>query len=387
MRWTLAIALVAALLGVGLGVGLTLAELGPYLGTAPIVTGPDADTGASRPTPRAVVVGSDTFDFGVMEQDVKGTHTFKIVNEGNAPLALVKGSTTCKCTLSNLDHNRLNPGETANVELEWTTAGTGAFRHSATIKSNDPRRGYITLSIEGRVTRSHKVAPGELVFNSISVGDGAAADLYVYSFEDGPFHITRQEFRDKSTERFFELKVEEMSAEQVAKEEGAKSGKIVHLTLKPGLPLGKLEQRIRLTLDLPSEPMVEIPIDGRVVGDISIVGQRNWDDDHDLLALGTIEYGKGKQSSGMYLLVKGEHRDEVKMTVQSITPEFLKIHFDKPESLPDQPLVKIPFTIEVPPDAPPGEYTVGRSIGKIELETGHPTTPRLKMYVNFSVAK
>ena len=391
MRWTLAIALAASLLGIAAGVSLTWAELGPYSEVPPEVS---ADSSgrlhSGAPQSKAVVVGSDTFNFGYMEQDTKGSHVFEIRNEGDAPLTLVKGSTTCKCTLSNLNDDSLEPGESAKVELEWNAAADEHFRHSATIRTNDPRHPYLTLTIEGKVGRSHKIVPADLRFSSpISVGEGTTAELYLYSFEPGDFKVTGHQFADRATADYFELETEEMPAEQVAREKEAKAGRILNLIVKPGLPLGPLRQRIRISLDLPGDPTLELPIEGNVIGDISIVGTAEWLDEHSLLNLGTVESGQGAKSEGMHLLVKGEHRDEVKLKVRSVEPDFLRIEFEEPQPVPGQPVVKIPFTIEVPPDAPIGEHNniLDHPFGKIEIDTGHPTTPRLQIYLNFTVEK
>jgi len=388
MRWTFAIALIAALLGIALGVGLTWAELGPYA-LAPTQLTANQNT----PQGRAEVVGNETYNFGYMEQDARGSHTFEIRNTGNAPLKLAKGTTTCKCTLSNIDHNTVQPGESARIELEWTAAGVDPlFRHSATIQTSDPQRQYIQLSIEGKVSRSHKLVPIDLRLPAISVGEGATADLDLYGYHGDKLAIKRQEFTDSSLAKYFELRTEEMPAEQVKREEGAKAGKILHLTIKPGLPLGPLNQKIRLWLDLPGDPIVEIPIEGHVLGDISIVGPRSgprvWDSENNLLFLGEVKSNQGASSKDLHLLVKGEHRDKIDLKVAEVQPKFLQIEFDKPQPVEGADVVKVPFTIKVPAGAPLGDHSAtSAKSGRIEIETGHPTTPRLRLHVSFSVEK
>jgi hypothetical protein len=388
MRWTLAIALIAALLGIALGVGLTWAELGPYA-LAPS----QLEVDLSQPQARAEVVGSETYDFGYMEQDARGSHTFEIRNTGDIPLKLAKRSTTCKCTLSNIDHDTVQPGASAKIELEWTASGDDpVFQHSATIHTSDPQRQYIQLTIKGRVSRSHKLSPPDLRLPAISVGEGATAQLHLYGYLSDKLAIKRQEFTDSSLTKYFELETEEMPAEQVKEVEGAKTGKILHVTIKPGLPLGPLLQKIRLWLDLPGEPMVEIPIQGQVLGDISIVGPRTapggWDSEHNLLILGDVQRDKGAESRDLHLLVKGEHRDQVAPKVVEVRPGFLQVEFDKPQQVKGAEVVKVPFTVKIPPGAPTVDHsvTIGKT-GQIELETGHPTTPRLRLYVSFAVEK
>src|SRR5687768_2149304 len=220
MRWTLAISLIAALLGIALGVGLTWAELGPYA-QSPF----QLAVNTTEPHGQAEVVGPETHNFGFMEQDRKGSHTFEIRNIGNAPLKLAKGATTCKCTLSTLENDTVQPGKSAKIELEWTASGHETnFRHSATIRTSDPGRQYIQLTIEGRVSRSHKIVPQDLRLTAINVGEGVAKELLLYGYQPGSFNIKRHEFTDSALADYFELKTEEMPAEQVAEEEGAKTG-------------------------------------------------------------------------------------------------------------------------------------------------------------------
>jgi hypothetical protein len=390
MRWTLAISLIAALLGIALGVGLTWAELGPYA-LAPS----QLEVDMSKPQARAEVVGSETYNFGYMEQDARGSHTFEIRNTGDIPLTLAKGPTTCKCTLSNLDHNLVQPGQSAKIELEWTASAPDDdtdFQHSATVHTNDPRRQHIQFTIAGKVSRSHRLVPLDLRLPAISVGEGMTARLDLYGYHGDKLAIKRQEFTDSSLAKYFDLRIEEMPAEKVKEVEGAKAGKILYVTIKPGLPLGPLLQRIRLWLDLPGEPIVEIPIEGNVLGDISIVGPRTgpggWNSEHNLLNFGDVPSAKGAESRDLHLLVKGEHREKIDFKVAKVKPEFLQVEFEKPQPVEGAEVVKVPFIVKVPPGAPAGDHsaTIGNP-GRIEIETGHPTTPRLQLYVTFAVQK
>ena len=58
------------------------------------------------------------FEYGVMERGSKLNHVFTIRNAGQAPLSLVKGHTTCRCTLSGLNKSELAPGESAEVRID-----------------------------------------------------------------------------------------------------------------------------------------------------------------------------------------------------------------------------------------------------------------------------
>ena len=71
--------------------------------------------------PKAVVVGKPFFEFGRMGTNEERTHVFRIENKGPGPLVIAKGPTECKCTISKLSNHRVDPGQSAEIEIEWTT--------------------------------------------------------------------------------------------------------------------------------------------------------------------------------------------------------------------------------------------------------------------------
>lgn len=384
-----------AILGLLLGIGLTWAELGSYYQT-PVGVGLEnldssltsSSAGVPKKLPRIVIVNGEDFDFGTMERDTTQSHAFEFRNEGEAPLTLIQRGTTCKCTLSDIEHSKLAPGQSTQVKLEWTAlANEGQFRQSATIETNDPRRQFITLTVSGKITYSHRVSPTELVFTRLSAREPTTADVMVYGFHDNDLTIEHA-IVDAATAEYFDVVIEPMTAEQMASEEGAKSGKIVKLTIKPGLPLGDVRQKLRLSLDLPGKPVVEIPIEGRVTGDISIVGPRPWDADSSILAIGKVKTADGYRSKGLYLLIKGTAADKLALTPGRISPEFLQIHFEPVQRL-SSSVAKVPFTVEVPPGTSPANHSgsILGKMGQIEIEAGESDGQRIKFFVQFEVEK
>ena len=72
------------------------------------------------PEPRAVI-RERIHQFGTLDPLTTGTHRFVIRNEGDAPLELSGGQTTCKCTLSEIQRRTVPPGESTEVKLTWNT--------------------------------------------------------------------------------------------------------------------------------------------------------------------------------------------------------------------------------------------------------------------------
>ena len=71
--------------------------------------------GATRSLFGSAVVDETDYDFGRMEVGEEQSHVFTIRNEGEAPLVIVKGPTTCQCTISDVETGTKAPGESAKV--------------------------------------------------------------------------------------------------------------------------------------------------------------------------------------------------------------------------------------------------------------------------------
>src|SRR5262245_16575542 len=111
--------LLAVVLGLTFGVGITVIELG----AAP--AGNIADAFAARPAqvdpngPKAVVAGSEESDSGSMELESFKSNAFTIRNDGRKPLKLEKGDSTCRCTTFEVAKTQLQPGESTQIKIEW----------------------------------------------------------------------------------------------------------------------------------------------------------------------------------------------------------------------------------------------------------------------------
>ncbi|MGK7345829.1 MAG: DUF1573 domain-containing protein [Candidatus Nitrospinota bacterium M3_3B_026] len=111
----------------------------------PAVAGPSMDI-----TPRE----SNT---GTVDEGESAARDFTIKNTGDAPLEIKRVKTSCGCTASGLEKNRLAPGETALLRVEYDTAGRpGKFRKKVTVFGDDPENERVHVYISGFVKR----APG-----------------------------------------------------------------------------------------------------------------------------------------------------------------------------------------------------------------------------------
>jgi len=379
--------IVAVLLGVGAGVGMAVVRAHRYHwdGTA---NGLGDSIGLPEvPCNRRpkVVVEEDTHDFGVMDGKSKGSYDFVLTNVGEGTLTLKKGTTTCKCAASILGTTEIEPGESGKVTVEWTGKDlAGPFKQTATILTNDPDNRRVRLTIQGRITVALQAKPSELVLPRITAGGDYTAKVRLFAFRPEPLEITDYELVGSSDSKFFEVDLQPMTPDEVEEEQDATSGVAVHVTIKPGLPLGAFRQKILLRTDYEEVPTVAIPVSGTITSGISVVA-RGWDEDRGVYTLGMVKSQEGVRRE-IYLRAGGPNHKEVHYKPIQIYPDdLLKVEVGPTRELGKASLT--PLKIEIPKGSRPANHMGSdeADFGQITLETGDPETPELRILVRFAV--
>ena len=381
------VVIVAAILGVALGGGMSWAR---FAHVPPLELNRPVEATPTGKQPE-VLVDSESFDFGRMERNKTVRHAFRFTNTGDAVLTLKAGVTTCtKCTISELAKPRVEPGETVDVVVEFTaSAGKPQVRQIAPILTNDPKRPRVELNISGTVTARYRLVPEEVVLSKVSANETKTAEVKIYTLLDDSVRVVGHEFMAPESARFFEMQSEPIPADQLT-ETDAKSGCLVRLTLKPGLPLGMIQQTIRLDLQL-GEAMekvsVEVPIEGIIDSDVSIVGP-GWEQGLSRLSFPAVSSAKGATRK-LFVLLRGDRRHEVAIKTGKIDPSWLKVTLGEPSELKsgDGGVTQVPLTIEIPPGMPPVNH-LGTDQGKyaeVVLETTHPQVSEIRMNLRFVI--
>lgn len=369
-------------LGVIGGVAIAYVEFGPMFQGTQAVAG--SSTASQGPQPEAVAEQM-TFNFGAIELGGSMRHSFTVKNAGQAPLKLTKGSTTCKCTLSELDNSEIPPGGEGSVSLEWKGEGEiGPFRQTATILTNDPKQPRLTFTVEGELTEAITVEPYELVFTSISAREPYEAELRLYARHSEDLKVTDYRVEGRSGSEQFELTFEPLTEDEL-KANDAKSGVLARVVTKPVLPLGPIRQKIVLQTNLASKPTVEVPLRGMVVSDISVIGP-DWNNERSTLQVGLVQSAQGAKRT-LRLVTRGEYRNDVRFSVHSKYPEFLKVSLGEIEGVGQGQVTQVPITIEIPPGSPAANHlgtSIGR-LGEVVLKTTHPDVPEMTLRLQFAI--
>jgi hypothetical protein len=400
----------ATILGVATGAGVAVWRIAvaPWDGdpggmqrATPAVMPPDG------PLPK-VVVDQEEYEFGKIDITAEGRHEFIFANRGQGTLELAAGGTSCGCAVSEIKDDRIAPGKSGKVTVTWTAnKGEGPFRQTATIETNDPTRPQVTLTVWGLITRLVRAVPPALVFGHVSAARPITGQVRLLCQLDEPLEVLGCELSDPQTAKYFEVTFEPLPADQLKegdagggnsgeegdsgektnadKQQRPRSGYLLTVTVKPGLPLGGFSQTILVQTGLKSVPTVKIPVAGTIVGDISIVG-RGWDDQTGILTLGRVSNRQGIQRR-LLLVARGPRSKEVQFTLVRTDPDLLQVDEQKLKdttTIGSGAVTQTPLIIRIPRGSRRASY-LGSQLGEILINTNHPEIPLLRIRVRFVV--
>lgn len=386
---TLLFVLLVVVLGVTLGIGTAVLRIRmtPWnpasdesVKTVTVVESPP-----SGPAPK-VVVDKAEYDFGALDIQGNGSHDFVLTNTGDAPLTLTAGGTSCRCTMSSLEHESIEPGGSAKVTLTWKPIDKpGPYQQTAKILTNDPSQPQVTLTISGRITAVTRFSPGELVFSQVSAGEPTSGESTLFGYLNEPLQIVGHTWSNEAMAQYFDASLQPLSADEVKKEPLAQSGFRVKVTVKAGLPQGPFLQKLLLQTNLPASPELTLPIQGNVGSEIAVVGQ-GWDPERTILNLGEVARSAGIQRRLM-LVVRGPLRKEITFKPGDVSPSSLKVTLGPSSEINNGIVVQTPLIIEIPKDSPPANHLGSEQghLGEIILETTHPQVPKLRILVRFAI--
>ena len=351
------------------------------------VNGPSADKKAvgpviskTGPYPEAVVDKPD-YDFGAMAIATTKRHTFVIRNEGDAPLILEKGETTCECTLSELAKNEILPGESVEVELEWAPLERSSrFSEEATILTNDPENPTIELVINGIVDEVLSLNPeGRWNVGEISGDEPKVVKGTIHSRILDDFKILSIESENPLLSATFKkLSKEKLDGIK------AKSGYSIEATLAPGIDVGPFEEKLTIRTDVDPDNERPLLLKGIRIGPFQILkltsGVR-WTSDQLRLSLGQFSAAKGKQAN-LLMFVNPLKDEKFKILDVEVSHSFLKFDVAEDTEFKSKQKQRFRIQVEVPAGKPPVAQTRQNAI-RVKVKTNHPKARIIEFSVTF----
>jgi len=339
-----------------------------------------------------VALDATEHDFGTLDIHAKGSQSFRFTNRGEGMLVLTAGPTSCRCTVGNIERPRIPPGESGLVTLTWTPdpdKEPGPYRQTAMIFTNDPKRREVMLTVSGRIISAVRAVPSELVFSRVPAGEPVVGRIPLYGYVEEPLGEIRFEFTNPYLAEHFEVSVEPLAPDLLEEEQGARSGRLIRVTVKPGIPMGTFRQTIRVKTGLESAPAVEIPVSGSVVeGDFSAIGLQAWDGRSGLLDfVHFVRSAEGAQRE-VSIVVRGPYRNRVKLELLKNSPDLLDVKLGEPIPIGDGRASRIPLIVRIPQGSPSCSHlgSEGGELGEILIQTKHPRVPQLSVHVRFAIA-
>lgn len=197
-------------------------------------------------------------------------------NAGTGELQIIDTHATCGCTVGRLEKTTYAPGESGILKVEFKPQGkNGPQLQRITIRSNDPIQAEVTVAITAEVEPVVMIEPKLLQFGEVKKGESRTAKVKVIGRTDD-FAAT---FGTVSSEEALALQVLgtrdiELNGKKLRETE-------VEITLKPGTPVGRLQQSASIRTNDARMPAVTVQVMGDIVGDLEIGPAR--------LALGVLQ--------------------------------------------------------------------------------------------------
>ena len=392
MRTFLSVILVSGVFGALLGLGLAQSfllvnawqfesETKPYTELAQ-----KALAQATNPNAKAQI-GETTHNFGVMDVKAAGSHDFFIRNVGTADLILLVDRTSCSCLGIDITPLRVPPGGKALCHLKYTAeqAMAGKFTQGGIVRTNDPDNREITLRVEGVFTNPVGMRPATVTLPRVAVNSTQTATIRLYGFEDEPLQISAPTWADRE---HFDFQWETAEFNESDKEDSffslAKSVVEGTITIKPGLPVGPLQEWFQVRTNYQRQASVGFLVNGQIVGgSVSISGQ-GYNRSTSVADLGRTVMGKSLLRE-ISIQFSGTAAQSASVKVSAVEPSWIQTVLSPPRDI--GPLRVISLTIVIPEDAPTGSYLFSGDgqQAHITLETTDESMPVLRIPLQFSV--
>jgi len=196
-----------------------------------------------------LVALADSHDFGSVESGPIVQHRFRLKNVGTETVYVESVKAPCGCTAVLASSQYLAPGEEGGVEVALDTYRlSGEQSKTVVVKSNDPVRPEMTLTLHGTVATDVSAAPGRLYLGRLPAG--AVVSRHVDVLVKRP-DVRITGVRAESS-RFL--------VETSPLDEG--SGLRLRVTLLPTAPVGTFDDVVVVSSDSPRQPELTIPVLG-----------------------------------------------------------------------------------------------------------------------------
>jgi len=200
------------------------------------------------------------FDFGESSQEKIIPHDFIIKNVGKAPLKIEEISKSCTCTAAITKKKIVPPGETTCLRVEYNTKHSrGRVGSHIAIHTNDPDERVAFVTITGLVAGIIYISPNYIHLNDVHFNETVHKVIEVYDPGHGKLKVKKV----TSSVPYIQAKIN-------SKFNNKKIAAIIDVTIKPGLPLREIKEKITIETNDRKYPKTEVLVKGSVIGDLKL---------------------------------------------------------------------------------------------------------------------
>ena len=330
---------------------------------------------AEGPFGKAVATET-SFDFGVAEKGDTGSHIFLIKNEGQGPLRVMKGTTSCgQCTFGSVspEDEDIPPGGTAEVQVKWKIAQNAKFRQTADVYTTDPDNRTLVFAILGLIDAPlHLVPEGTWNVGDLSTTDPTKSEGLLFSTVVDDIPIDRVECANPLVNVTWEP-----ATAAVLKEREGKAGLKIKVEIAPSTTIGPVRETVKLHTSVRGGTVIEFALSGKRQGPIEIKGT-GFNTENNVAKLGEFSAAIGARAKlKMYVRnLEGEldavqiasENQRAKVSVAATGQLFGKSRIYDVE-------------VEVPP-GPPIKHR-DKNAEPVVLKVNHPLITEFKMFVDY----
>ena len=197
-------------------------------------------------------LSESVYDFGVVSEGARVSHSFELVNRGEADLRIDRVVPGCGCTVVKTPPKAIAPGNSTALEVEFDTSGfSGEKVKSVRVHTNDPKNSVILLTLKGVINTDVLAKPSRVYFGDISKGQRVKRTVNIEVAPDS----NTQVLQVKSFSPLIELETSDLDS----------STKQVTVFIDPEDRLGPIRTRVVVYLSGKKRRSINIPIFANVV--------------------------------------------------------------------------------------------------------------------------
>ncbi len=222
------------------------------------------------------------FDFGSRDTTESVQHVFIVKNATNSPVPISDVKTSCGCTATKVSQKIVPPGGTSEITMTLDLWGMRGYIKKPIVIISEGKP-VLTLAMQGSVTRALEVLPQQLNLGEIQQEGSETRTIVIVTTTEKSIRVTNV----TATTPMLECKIEELSAGNAY---------AIRVTPRPERGVFEIQGQIRILLDYPANPVIDVPVTAKVINDIEVIPPR--------IIIG----GIGADASPRYIVVRGRSK-------------------------------------------------------------------------------